>query len=88
MFRDSENEEVENEPNDEDNMSIPSEDLPSIEQDPEYMNLITDIKRLEKTLSKGRAQENHKIISMIATGKDLAEMSHHRGLQKPQQKWG
>ena len=74
LFRDSENEEVENEPNDEDNMSVPSEDLPSIEQDPEYMNLTTDIKRLEKTLSKGRAQENHKIISMIATGKDLAEM--------------
>lgn len=61
------------EPNRDDEMSIPSADLPDEEKDPEYMNLINDIKDLEATLSIERRNENQKIVMMIAAGTDVTE---------------
>ena len=66
----------ENEPNenDDDQMSVPSDGLPEEERDPNYMNLIQDIKDLEDTLSASRVKENQRMLMMMAAGSDLTEV--------------
>ena len=62
------------EPNDEEGMSVRSEDLSEQEKDPEYMDLVQDIKELEGTLSIERTKENRKLLMLMAAGKDPTEV--------------
>ena len=74
LFGDFDDNNKEDEPNDEGEGSVRSEDLPLEEQDMDYMNLLADIKKLENTLSLERGKENRRIIGMLAVGKDLVEV--------------
>ena len=62
-----------NEPNHQDSELTPSED-PS-DDDPEKLNLIEDIAKLEEVLSVERNETNRRIVMMLATGADITEVS-------------
>ena len=62
-----------NEPNHQDSELTPSED--QSDDDPEKLNLIEDIAKLEEVLSVERNETNRRIVMMLATGADITEVS-------------